>query len=249
MPQVAPPPPRSTHQVGASSSAPSLTAAVWNRRAASNGLAHWPGWLRGLPEAARPITLVRLFGALFMALPGLALVIFAALHAGTWLAVATLLLVATHATLHAVAARAEARGARPGARAQLLDAHAPALLLWTSLLPFVSHVSTGPALMLGASLALALGNAWMTARGRHRHWRRPLHAATALLLAATVAAQAPALPLPARAMLLAAVACLGLSVVAQLRTRTRRIAGHLLLVLGSVGAAIAVALQIGTANS
>lgn len=249
MPQVAPPPPRSTHQVGASPSAPSLTAAAWNRRAASNGLAHWPRWLRGLPEAARPIVLVRLFGALFMALPGLALVIFAALHAGTAPAVATLLLVATHAALHAVAARAEARGELPGARAQLLDAHAPALLLWTSLLPFTSLAATVPTLTLAATLALALSNAWMTAGNRHRHWRRPLHAATARLLTATVAAQAPAVPLPARAMLLAAAACLGLSVVAQLRSGTRRITGHLLLVLGSVGAAIAVALQIGTANS
>jgi len=249
MPQFAPPPPRSTHQVGARPSAPSLTAAAWNRRADSNGLAHWPRWLRGLPETARPIVLVRLFGALFMALPGLALVIFAALHAGTALAVATLLLVATHATLHAVAARAEARGEMPGARAQLLDPHAPPLLLWTSLLPFASFAATGLTLMLGASLALTLGNAWMTAGNRHRHWRRPLHAATALLLTATVAAQAPAVPLPARAMLLAAAACLGLSVVAQLRSGTRRITGHLLLVLGSVGAAIAVALQIGTANS
>lgn len=249
MPQVAPPPPRSTHQVGASSSAPSLTAAAWNRRAASNGLAHWPRWLRALPVPARPIVLVRLFATLFMALPGLALVIFAALHAGAALAVATLLLVATHATLHAAAARAEARGEMPGARAQLLDAHAPALLLWTSLLPYAPLASTGPTLMLAASLAVALGNAWMTACGRHRHWRRPLHTATALLLAATVAAQAPAVPGPARAMLLAAVACLGLSAVAQLRTGTRRLTGHLLLVLGSVGAAIAVALQIGTANS
>ena len=57
------------------------------------------------------------------------------------------------------------------------------------------------------------------------------------------------MPLPARAMLLAAVVCLGLSVVAQLRSGTRSINGHLLLVLGSVGAAIAVALQIGTASS
>lgn len=249
MPQAAHTPPRSTHPTGAPANAPSLTGAAWNRRPASHGLAHWPRWLRALPETARPIVLLRLFGALLMALPGLALVSFVALHAGAALAAATLLLVATHAALHATAAWATARSEVNDARTQLLDDLAPMLFSAASLLPFASFAATGVTLMLGASLALVLLTAWMSARGRHRQWRRPLLVATALLLAATVVALAVTLPLPAAAMLLAASACIGLSVVVQLRAGTRRIARHALLVLGSVCAIIAVALRFSTVGN
>ncbi len=249
MPQAAAVPPKNTPRSEPGTAATSLTVAAWNRHPQPRrlrGLAHWPRWLRDLPEPARPIALARLFGALFMALPGAALVVFVALHAGAALAAATLLLVATHATLHAMAAWSQARTAMSSPWPQRLEAPAPALLSWTSLLPFATVAAPGAKTLLGASVALLLLNARLTAYGRHRPWQRPLHVATATLLAATLAGQAVLLSLPARAALLAGAACIGVSVAVQLRAGTHRITGHLLLVLGSLCAAFAVALQVGS---
>lgn len=250
MPQAAAAPPKNTPRSEPGAAATSLTVAAWNRHPQPRrlrGLAHWPRRLRDLPEPARPIALARLFGALFMALPGGALVVFVALHAGAALAAATLLLVATHATLHATAAWSQARTGTSSPWPKWLDAPAPALLSWTSLLPFATIAAPGASAMLGASAALLLLNAWLTAHGRHRPWQRPLHVATAMMLVvATLAGQAVLLSLPARAALLAGAACIGVSVAVQLRAGTHRITGHLLLVLGSVCAAVAVALQVGS---
>src|SRR5678816_1881648 len=77
-----------------------LTAAAWNRRSHADrarGMPHWPQWLRAIPAAKRPNALMRLFAALFLLLPGGALVVSTHRHAHAALTSAVLLFVVAHA--------------------------------------------------------------------------------------------------------------------------------------------------------
>lgn len=134
--QGAPPPSSSTRTVPTRNS-PGLTAAAWNRRPRNGrapGLQHWPRWLRSVPDTERAGVLMRLFGALFLLLPGIALAASTYRHASTAAAVAVLLFVAVHAALHGLAAwrAATSRPTPPLLRA--LDGHAAGIMIASALL-------------------------------------------------------------------------------------------------------------------
>ncbi len=134
--QGAPPPSSSTRTVPPRNS-PGLTAAAWNRRPRAGralGLEHWPHWLRAVPEAERAGVLMRLFGALFLLLPGIALVTSTYRHASATAAAGVFLFVAVHAALHGLAAwrAATSRPIPPLLRA--LDGHAAGVMIASALL-------------------------------------------------------------------------------------------------------------------
>lgn len=100
-------PPSSAARTHATPAASGLTAAAWNRgprTARARGLPHWPQWLRAIPETTRPDVLMRLFAALFLLLPGSAMVISTHRHAFVSMTSAVLFFVVAHAALHALSA-------------------------------------------------------------------------------------------------------------------------------------------------
>lgn len=247
MHQAAPPPrPSATPCSDAAPAASTLTAAAWNRRPASRGLrglAHWPQWLRTLPEPARPAVLTRLFGALFMALPGLALVLFAASHDGITLASAALLLASVHGLLHAQSAWLLARPVTAPSWRHTLDDHAPGLLACSALLPLALRASVLANTLLCAATVAVLAAIITTVRPTQRRRRRPLQVAAAALLLMVLVLHALALPWPVLASVLLAALCLAGSTAVQMRggTDDGNILRHTLLVVASLCATVAVA--------
>ena len=143
--QGASPPPTST-RAPPSPNAPGLTAAAWNRRAHASrarGLEHWPRWLRMIPERERVDVLIRLFPALFLLLPGTALVASAHRHAHA-ATTAVVLFVVVHAALHTLAVW---RGAASRPVPQLLRTlhthEAAVMLAATARVIVVSGVAAG----------------------------------------------------------------------------------------------------------
>ncbi|WP_414492817.1 hypothetical protein [Stenotrophomonas maltophilia] len=134
--QGAPPPSSSTRTVPPPNS-PDVTAAAWNRRPCNGraiGLEHWPRWLRAIPEVERAGVLMRLFGALFLLLPGVALVASTYRHAGAAAAVAVFLFVTVHAALHGLAAWRAATTCPTPPILRFLDGHAAGVMISSALL-------------------------------------------------------------------------------------------------------------------
>lgn len=132
----APPPSSSTRTVPPRNS-PALTAAAWNRRPRTGrapGLQHWPRWLRTVPDIERPGVLMRLFGAFFLLLPGVALADSTYRHASTAAAAAVLLFVAVHAALHGLAAWRAATSRPTPPLLRVLDGHAAGIMIASALL-------------------------------------------------------------------------------------------------------------------
>lgn len=160
--QGAPPPSPSARTVPPRNS-PGLTAAAWNRRphnVRAPGLQHWPLWLRTVPDIERTGVLMRLFGALFLLLPGIALVASAYRHASTAVATAVLLFVAVHAALHGLAAWRAATPHPTPPLLRALDGHAAGIMIASALLIAIGagmaklHASTFPWLLASAAIQL-----------------------------------------------------------------------------------------------
>jgi len=142
---------------------PALTAAAWNRRPRTGrapGLQHWPRWLRTVPDIERAGVLMRLFGALFLLLPGLALVASTYRHASTAMATAVLLFVAVHAALHGLAAWRAATPHPTPPLLRVLDGHAAGIMIASALLITIGagmaklQASTFLWLLAGAAIQL-----------------------------------------------------------------------------------------------
>lgn len=162
MTQGAPPPSSSTRTVPPRNS-PALTAAAWNRRPRTGrapGLQHWPRWLRTVPDIERAGVLMRLFGALFLLLPGLALVASTYRHASTAAAAAVFLFVAVHAALHGLAAWRAATPHPTPPLLRALDGRAAGIMIASALLITIGagmaqlHASTFLWLLAGAGIQL-----------------------------------------------------------------------------------------------
>lgn len=134
--QGVPPPSSSTRTVPPRNS-PGLTAAAWNRHPRTGralGMEHWPHWLRAVPETERAGVLMRLFGALFLLLPGIALAASTYRHASAVAAAAVLLFVAVHAALHGLAAWRAATSRPMPPLLCVLDGHATGIMIASALL-------------------------------------------------------------------------------------------------------------------
>ncbi|WP_258179457.1 MULTISPECIES: hypothetical protein [Stenotrophomonas] len=134
--QGAPPPSSSTRAVPPPNS-PDITAAAWNRRPRNGralGLEHWPRWLRAIPDVERAGALMRLFGALFLLLPGIALVASTYRHASAAAAAAVFLFVTVHAALHGLATWRAATTHSIPPIVRFLDGHAAGIMIASSLL-------------------------------------------------------------------------------------------------------------------
>lgn len=162
MTQGAPPPSSSTRTVPPRNS-PALTAAAWNRRPRTGrapGLQHWPRWLRTVPDIERAGVLMRLFGALFLLLPGLALVASTYRHASTAAAAAVFLFVAVHAALHGLVAWRAATPHPTPPLLRALDGRAAGITIASALLITIGagmaqlHASTFLWLLAGAGIQL-----------------------------------------------------------------------------------------------
>jgi len=160
--QGAPPPSSSTRTVPPRNS-PALTAAAWNRRPRTGrapGLQHWPRWLRTVPDIERAGVLMRLFGALFLLLPGLALVASTYRHASTAAAAAVFLFVAVHAALHGLVAWRAATPHPTPPLLRALDGRAAGITIASALLITIGagmaqlHASTFLWLLAGAGIQL-----------------------------------------------------------------------------------------------
>ncbi len=131
------PPPSSSRRTVPPRSSPGLTAAAWNRRPRDGrapGLQHWPRWLRAVPDTERAGVLIRLFGALFLLLPGIALAASTYRHASTAAAAAVLLFVGLHAALHGLAAWRAATSRPTPPLLRVLDGHAAGIMIASALL-------------------------------------------------------------------------------------------------------------------
>lgn len=131
------PPPSSSRRTVPPRSSPGLTAAAWNRRPRDGrapGLQHWPRWLRAVPDTERAGVLIRLFGALFLLLPGIALAASTYRHASTAAAAAVLLFVGLHAALHGLAAWRAATSRPTPPLLRVLDGHAAGIMIASALM-------------------------------------------------------------------------------------------------------------------
>jgi len=132
------PPPSSSARFRATPATSGLTAAAWNRRSHADrarGLPHWPQWLRAIPAAKRPNALMRLFAALFLLLPGGALVVSTHRHAHATLTSAVLLFVVAHAALHALSAWRSTTERTLPAPMRTVDRHAAWMMLASAWVP------------------------------------------------------------------------------------------------------------------
>lgn len=136
------PPPSSSSRSRTTPATSGLTAAAWNRRSHADrarGLPHWPQWLRAIPTAKRPNVLMRLFAALFLLLPGSALVVSTHRHAHAALTSAVLLFVVAHAVLHALSAWRSTTARTLPAALRNMDTHAAWMMLASAWVPLVIH--------------------------------------------------------------------------------------------------------------
>ncbi len=138
-------PPSSSTRTPPAGSTPSLTAAAWNHRARTwrrPGWRHWPHWLRPTAEPERVDVLIRLAGALFLLLPGMALVASMSGHALAT-AAAVVLFVTMHAGLHTLAVWRQSASRPLPSILRALDAHAAGMMLAVTL-PAIAIGVTGP---------------------------------------------------------------------------------------------------------
>ncbi|HIE5354547.1 TPA: hypothetical protein ACXNP2_003699 [Stenotrophomonas maltophilia] len=153
---------------------PALTAAAWRRRprkADTWGLEHWPDWLRVIPDSARGQVLIHLFGGLFFALPGAALVISIGVRGSSALALAVLLYVAAQALLHGLrAVRCAGENTVSGPQV-LLDRHFPHLSMVSLMVPLAALGSTdaNTATLLAGGVLAGLSGPVRTVFVRPRH--------------------------------------------------------------------------------
>lgn len=246
------PPPRPAHTARSTPARPAhgLTGAAWNRRPVGRGvlgLAHWPRWLRAIPDDERGAALLHVFAALFFALPGSLLALSGSQRASLPLSSAVLLFVAVHAGLHALCALHHGRHGAAQPLLAALDRHLPCLLLVGLLIPLAAHAGGYSAfglLALGWLAAIAVLLSSARAWPRYPPARRALQsAATGIVLVCTTLL---CLPLPGQplAWLLGSGLALALAAVVALRRHRRSRDGlrHALLVLGSLLQFIVVAL-------
>lgn len=134
------PPPSSAARTHATPAASGLTAAEWNRgprTARARGLPHWPQWLRAIPETTRPDVLMRLFAALFLLLPGSAMVISTHRHAFMSMTSAVLSFIVVHGALHALSAWRSTSSRPIPAPLHNIDKHAAWMMLASASAPAV----------------------------------------------------------------------------------------------------------------
>lgn len=256
MSQAAPPPPSPPlPRVRSVAAASALTAAAWNRqRPPRRGLAHWPRWLRSIPENARAAVLVRVFAALFLLLPGGALVYASGPHLHAGLLVAVLVFVTTHGLLHALAVwrHLASRPLPPPLRR--IDANAAWLLLAAALVPVALRAADAwPKVewaMAATAACLLVAMRQPTQPGR-APLRSALQMVAIVLLLGPTALLCLSLPPAALAWLLAGACCQMASLMLQLRFHGMHseVLRHSLLVLGSALQFIAVALISAPATS
>lgn len=138
-------PPSSSTRTPPPGCASSLTAAAWNHRTRTwhrRGGKHWPHWLRTPAEPERVDALIRLAGALFLLLPGMALVA-ATFRQALGTAAAIVLFVTLHAGLHMLAVWREAAWRPIPSMLRALHAHAAGMMLAVTL-PGIVLGATGP---------------------------------------------------------------------------------------------------------
>lgn len=134
----------------------SLTAAAWNHRARTwrrRGGKHWPRWLRIPAEPERVDALIRLAGALFLLLPGMALVA-ATFRQAPGTAAAIVLFVTLHAGLHMLAVWREAASRPVPSILRALDARAAGMMLAVTL-PVFAIGATGQRPVITSAWLLA----------------------------------------------------------------------------------------------
>ncbi|WMJ68712.1 hypothetical protein [Stenotrophomonas sp. 24(2023)] len=245
-----PPPPAHPDRPTPSPPPPTLTGAAWNHRHAQRplpGLAHWPGWLRSMPEGTRGQGLIHLFGALFFALPGSLLAFSGSGHAPPPLSLAVLLFVAVHALLHGLCALQHTRPTPPRPLLAALERHLPWLLVASLALPLAAYAGGHGAaglLVVGCTTTLLIpGSAW---RGQPRYppARRGLQAAAAAVVLVCTTLLCLPLPLQPLAWVWAGGLAYVLGLALQLHPlhRAGRLLWSCLMVLGSLLHFIAVAL-------
>ncbi len=136
------------------------------------GLEHWPHWLRMISERERAGVLIRLFAALFLLLPGVALVASAYRHAHAT-AAAVVVFVAVHAALHMLAVWRGAASRPVPAPLRTLETHAAAVMFAATLMIIALSAAaarlsvTGCAVLLVGALCQLSSLPAVAQRARH----------------------------------------------------------------------------------
>lgn len=155
-------PPSSSTRTPPPGSTSSLTAAAWNHRTRTwrrRGGKHWPHWLQIPAEPERVDALIRLAGALFLLLPGMALVA-ATFRQALGTAAVVVQFVTVHAGLHMLAVWREAASRPIPSIPRVLDVRAAGIMLAVTLPVFVlgaigpRPLSTSAWLLAGAMCQL-----------------------------------------------------------------------------------------------